>query len=177
MLFICHAASFFTVPPGLTVAHELRKAGVSTILLEATDRIGGRMYSKRWDIAGDPNRSVVIEMGAQWIHGIDHNPIYKLAKKLGLEMFTTPVHTGRHPDTYDSFFSTSQDGTTTLINHTDVLAILEVHGMDIIVLLVTTLHCPGRAQASGSGQRCKETRSTGRIAAGVRLKSMRSCAA
>jgi monoamine oxidase len=108
------------------VAHELHKAGISTLLLEATDRVGGRMYSKRWDIEGDPNRSVVIEMGAQWIHGIDHNPIYKIAKKLGLEMFATPVHTGRHPDAFDAFFSTAQDGTTEPINHTAVLTLLEV---------------------------------------------------
>lgn len=112
-------------PPGLTAAYELHKAGISSIILEATDRIGGRMYSKPWDIAGDPSRRVVVEMGAQWIHGIDHNPIYKIAKELGLEMFETPVHTGRHPDKYDAFFETSTDGVTQLVEHQDVLKLLE----------------------------------------------------
>ncbi len=111
---------------GLTVAHELHKAGVRSVILEATDRIGGRMYSQPWDIAGDPTRRVVVEMGAQWIHGIDHNPIYKIAQELELEMYETPVHTGRHPDKFDAFFEAEQDGTTRqLVDHQDVLKLLQ----------------------------------------------------
>lgn len=48
---------------GLTAAHDLTKAGESVIVLEARDRIGGRVHTNR------AFASVPVEFGAELIHG------------------------------------------------------------------------------------------------------------
>ena len=53
---------------GLTAAAELAEAGLSVIVLEARDRIGGRIFT----ITSEPQRSrptFPIELGAEFIHG------------------------------------------------------------------------------------------------------------
>ena len=49
---------------GLTAACELGRAGVNVCLLEARDRIGGRIFTLH-----DPNCEWPIELGAEFIHG------------------------------------------------------------------------------------------------------------
>ena len=49
---------------GLAAAVELARAGRSTLVLEARDRIGGRCWSRH--IAGLPS---AVELGAEFIHG------------------------------------------------------------------------------------------------------------
>ncbi len=49
---------------GLSAAAELSRAGRSVLLLEARDRIGGRMWTRR-----EPELPVPIELGAEFIHG------------------------------------------------------------------------------------------------------------
>jgi monoamine oxidase len=49
---------------GLTAAAELAEAGLSVIVLEARDRIGGRMFTRH-----EPHSTVPIELGAEFIHG------------------------------------------------------------------------------------------------------------
>ena len=48
-----------------TAAERLRKAGLRVIILEARDRIGGRMYTQTDPVLGAP-----IEYGAEFIHGL-----------------------------------------------------------------------------------------------------------
>ncbi len=49
---------------GLTAAAELAEGGLSVIILEARDRIGGRMFTRH-----DPHSTFPIELGAEFIHG------------------------------------------------------------------------------------------------------------
>ncbi|KAJ3213780.1 hypothetical protein HDU67_002437 [Dinochytrium kinnereticum] len=54
---------------GLAAAESLRRAGCSSmIVLEARNRIGGRIYTD--DLLGFP-----IDLGASWIRGVDGNPL------------------------------------------------------------------------------------------------------
>jgi monoamine oxidase len=50
---------------GLAAAIELASAGIATTILEARDRIGGRMFTQ-WD----RNTNTAVELGAEFIHGM-----------------------------------------------------------------------------------------------------------
>jgi polyamine oxidase len=59
---------------GLTVANALTYAGVGCVVLEARDRIGGRLHTI--DLAGVP-----IDMGGSWIHHPVGNPMRAFAEQ------------------------------------------------------------------------------------------------
>ena len=62
---------------GLRAAEVLVAAGRRVIVLEARDRLGGRIYTDRsW--------GVPVELGASWIHGVENNPIAALAAAKGI---------------------------------------------------------------------------------------------
>ncbi|MCV6613400.1 MAG: FAD-dependent oxidoreductase [Cellvibrionaceae bacterium] len=67
---------------GLAAASQLQQAGLSVVVLEARERIGGRAWTK---LDGD----TPIEMGASWLHGIDNNALLPLAKQLGQSITAT----------------------------------------------------------------------------------------
>ena len=62
---------------GLSAARELKSHGIQTIVLEARDRIGGRVWTDR-------SLGVPVDMGASWVNGVDDSPIAALAKELGV---------------------------------------------------------------------------------------------
>ena len=64
---------------GLTIATDLEKAGFSTIVVEARDRVGGRLRTETVDGA-------VLELGGQWVSPDQHALIATL-DELGLETF------------------------------------------------------------------------------------------
>src|SRR5262245_45158922 len=49
---------------GLAAACELCGSGLSVLVVEARDRVGGRCWSRR-----EPGLAVPVEMGAEFIHG------------------------------------------------------------------------------------------------------------
>lgn len=60
---------------GIAAGNKLVKQGFTNFkIFEASDRIGGRIWSVVTDEAGNK-----AEMGANWIHGIERNPIYQIA--------------------------------------------------------------------------------------------------
>ncbi len=71
---------------GLTTAHGLSRAGVEVTVLEARDRIGGRLWT-------DESLGVPLDLGASWIHGVNGNPLTTLSNQLGL----VRVKTSRDP--------------------------------------------------------------------------------
>merc|ERR1711991_333128 len=68
---------------GLAAANSLQVRGANVIILEAKNRIGGRLYPD--NVLGAP-----FEVGAGWIHGpSNRNPIKKLANKIKSKTFVT----------------------------------------------------------------------------------------
>lgn len=67
---------------GAAAARTLADAGVEVTVLEANDRVGGRIYS-------DDSWGVPVELGAGWIHGMRGNPITDLATAAGLGLHVT----------------------------------------------------------------------------------------
>ena len=64
---------------GLTIATDLEKAGFSTVVVEARDRIGGRLRTETIDGA-------VLELGGQWVSP-DQEALLATLDELGLETF------------------------------------------------------------------------------------------
>jgi monoamine oxidase len=68
---------------GLAAARALAAAGRDVVVLEARDRVGGRLLNTT---LGD---EVVVDVGGQWV-GDDHRRVRRLAGELGVEIF--PQH-------------------------------------------------------------------------------------
>ena len=64
---------------GLTAANELRKAGLSVAVLEARDRVGGRLWTDVIDGA-------MLEIGGQWVSP-DQDALIETIADLGLETY------------------------------------------------------------------------------------------
>ena len=62
---------------GLTVANALTQSGVECVVLEARERIGGRLHTV--DLAGSP-----VDMGGSWIHHPVGNPMRAFAEQVGV---------------------------------------------------------------------------------------------
>ena len=67
---------------GLTAARAISEAGRSVAVLEARDRVGGRILNQ------EIGEEKVVEMGGQWI-GPTQDRMYALSKELGIETFPT----------------------------------------------------------------------------------------
>lgn len=65
---------------GLAAANHLRKHNIDYIILEARDRIGGR-------ICVDKSLGIPIAKGASWIHGIEGNPLIEFLGQSTLDPF------------------------------------------------------------------------------------------
>lgn len=82
---------------GLTAARRLAQRGVEVVVIEARNRVGGRIHTwdmaqnRTWDPAlqGNPGVQAPIDLGASFIHGIEGNPIKQLEKDVSLKQAAT----------------------------------------------------------------------------------------
>jgi monoamine oxidase len=65
---------------GLGAANALKDSGLSVIVLEARDRVGGRAHT----IQAAPD--VVFDVGCGWLHSADENSFVPIAERLGFEI-------------------------------------------------------------------------------------------
>mmetsp|Transcript_8547 Transcript_8547/g.16221 ORF Transcript_8547/g.16221 Transcript_8547/m.16221 type:complete len:506 (+) Transcript_8547:30-1547(+) len=82
---------------GLAAAHELQRSGVSFVLLEARDRVGGRTLN--WIVGNTTDTDDAIELGGEWL-APQHKHAQKLFRQLGFSFFQRPYNAQRsagHP--------------------------------------------------------------------------------
>lgn len=65
---------------GLGAANALKSSGLSTLVLEARDRVGGRAHT----IMASPD--VTFDMGCGWLHSADQNSFVEIAEQLNFEI-------------------------------------------------------------------------------------------
>lgn len=65
---------------GLYAAREVLRAGYRPLVVEASDRVGGRILS------AEPEPGIHVELGAQWI-GDTHERMFALAEELGVDTY------------------------------------------------------------------------------------------
>jgi monoamine oxidase len=68
---------------GLGAAHALRNSGLSTLMLEARDRVGGRAHT----IVAAPD--IAFDLGCGWLHSADKNSFVEIAQRLNIEIDKT----------------------------------------------------------------------------------------
>jgi monoamine oxidase len=67
---------------GIAAAKKLQEAGQSFMVLEARERLGGRVFTKRFD------NDLYLDFGGQWI-GPTQDRMYELCHELGVSYFET----------------------------------------------------------------------------------------
>jgi monoamine oxidase len=65
---------------GLGAAHALKRSGLTTIVLEARDRVGGRGHT----IMAAPD--IAFDLGCGWLHSADKNSFVEIAERLNFEV-------------------------------------------------------------------------------------------
>jgi len=68
---------------GLSAAHALQNSGLSAIVLEARDRVGGRAHTIT------PASDIVFDLGCGWLHSAEKNRFVGIADRLNFELDKT----------------------------------------------------------------------------------------
>jgi monoamine oxidase len=69
---------------GISAAREAHKRGLNAVILEASDRVGGRTYTVDWE-------GHALDLGATWMHSASRNPVASLAQELGIAIDRAPA--------------------------------------------------------------------------------------
>ena len=69
---------------GIAAAREARKRGLRCVILEASERVGGRASTAEW-------QGHALDLGATWLHSASRNPLGTLAEQIGFDIDRSPV--------------------------------------------------------------------------------------
>ncbi len=69
---------------GIAAARRLSAANVKVAVLEATDRVGGRCQTDLTTFG------IPFDRGARWLYSQDTNPVARLARSVGMEIYAAP---------------------------------------------------------------------------------------
>ena len=88
---------------GLVAAKTLQAQGHEVLVLEARDRIGGRIStSTKWP-------DMPLDLGATWIHGVKGNPLTQLAQSLQVKQIATSYDSSITYNTAGKALSSAED--------------------------------------------------------------------
>jgi hypothetical protein len=87
---------------GLTAARDLAVDGYDVAILEARERIGGRIWTSH-------ELGLPADLGASWIHGFEDNPIARLARRHAITIVRTNISSVT-PARYRSMVLYDEDG-------------------------------------------------------------------
>lgn len=76
---------------GIGAASTLRDAGCAPVVVEARDRLGGRVHTVDLP-AGDGTAAVAVDAGAAWLQQFPKNPFAALGRGLGLDLIGNDFH-------------------------------------------------------------------------------------
>ena len=124
---------------GLAAARDLSIDGYDVLVLEARNRIGGRIWTSR-------DLGVPADLGASWIHGFEDNPISRLAKRHGIEILRTDI-SSVSPARYRSVALYEEDGrrlsgqetveiSEMMADYLDFIALKQTEGREMSLLAV-----------------------------------------
>lgn len=117
---------------GLGCAHALERFGFEVQVVEARDRVGGRVWTRR--IAGVP-----VELGASWIHGAARNPVEALRRRSGGRGYEVD---------YDSVLGRDEAAMAELADHLEALDDVEDPDITAVSALLPDPLPPGLRYAA-----------------------------
>ena len=133
---------------GLTAARLLNQQGTQVIVLEARDRIGGRLHSEHRD-------GYVTDLGASWIHGIDDSPVEQMCSYLNMPMVEFTVGSFQPDSRPILYFSPEGDR---LSPEQAQAFTQDIHAFDEILVEVISSIAPGSSYADAVEIALKKTR-------------------